>query len=113
MFFDGYAALEDLKALREASVGIKIIFSEDESADDRIRKIAESASGNKNVVIVSDDNEVKLCAKLFRVKHLSVQSFLKDEAVKLFQAKDNNSEAQLNYSQVEDINRELKKLWLK
>ncbi len=113
IIFDGYASAEDSMALREANPGMKIIFSEDESADERIRKIAEDSSGNKNIVIVSDDNEIKLFSKLFKVGYLSVKEFLKDEDLKSSRAGDDNREPGLNYSQVNDINQELKKLWLK
>lgn len=111
--FDGYASTEDSAVLREANPGIRIIFSEGESADARIRKIAEDSCGNKNLVIVSDDNEVALCAKLFRVRHLSVKEFLKDDEAKSRRVKNDTSESELNYSQMHDINQELKKLWLK
>ncbi len=111
--FDGYLSPQDARSLRESSLGVRIIFSEDESADERIRQIAENLSGNKNVVIVSDDNEIKLFSKLFKVKYSSVQEFLKDENTQVSRAKNDNSEPGLNYSQMNDINQELKKLWLK
>lgn len=111
--FDGYATPDDSRLLREVNSDIKIIFSESESADERIREIAESAAGNKNVIIVSDDNEVKLCAKLFRIKHSSVQEFLKDTNKKTSKQKEEASDPGLNYSQVNSINQELRKLWLR
>jgi len=110
--FDGYLSPEDSRALRESSLEVKIIFSESESADEIIRQIAESSSGNKNLVIVSDDNEVKLFAKLFKVKYSSVKEFLKDEDTQISRAKNDNPEPGLNYSQVNDINQELKRIWI-
>lgn len=89
---------------------IKVIFSRNESADLRIKKIAELVSNPKNLIVVSDDKEISIFIKSCGAKSISVEEFLgsKDKAGKLLPL----SEEELTYSQMHKINEELKKLWL-
>lgn len=89
---------------------IKVIFSRNESADLRIKKIAELVANPKNLIVVSDDKEISFFIKSCGAKSISVEEFLgsKDKAGKLSVL----SEEELTYSQMHKINEELKKLWL-
>jgi predicted RNA-binding protein with PIN domain len=106
--FDGY---EDRDIIfRENYPEFEIIFSKNESADERIMKLAEEAA-NLNTVIVSDDKQIRLFVSPIGCAVLGVEEFI-DYRLK---EKGNTvpQEPELNYSQKEKINQELRKIWLK
>jgi hypothetical protein len=106
--FDGYTNIPGPEWDRfEASV----VFSRQQSADERIRKILEASANLKNTVVVSDDKEVGLLARLMGAKSLSVEGFIGKEKrpSRLHGAA---MKAQLSYSQMHKINEELKRVWL-
>lgn len=93
-----------------------VIFSEIDSADERIKRIIEKSENKKNIIIVSDDNEIICFAKFSRVKSMSVEGFIgqrKNISAGNALKERNPSKDTLNYSQVDKINEELKKIWLK
>jgi len=88
-----------------------IIFSRVESADERIKKLLELIPSPRNVVVVSDDKEIKLFARSCKAKTQSVEDFLS------FQNKQPSvsaaaPEPEITYTQMHKINEELKKIWL-
>ena len=106
--FDGYSG--EGRAQEE---DIEIIFSCDISADEKIRRILEAGPKNRNVVVVSDDRQVREFCRLYNATALGVEEFL---APKERRAAGNGAESakpELTFSQMEKINRELKNLWLK
>ncbi len=106
--FDGYP---DASLDNQDKGNIMVIFSRCESADERIKKLLELIPNPKNVVVVSDDKEIKFYALACRAKAQSVEDFLslKDKlARKGVQA----PEAEISYTQMHKINEELRKLWL-
>ncbi len=109
--FDGYPpALETNKKF----AGIDSIFSRDDSADERIKKIVERSSGPKNIIVVSDDKEIRFIVKSIGAHVLGIEEFmlpLEDTADKAGDIRALNKD--LNYSQINSINQELKKKWLK
>ena len=88
-----------------------VIFSRAESADERIKKLVELIPNPKNVVVVSDDKEIRLFAKSCRAELESVEEFLSFQD-KLTRLKNGIPEIELTYTQMHKINEELKKLWL-
>ena len=105
--FDGYPE----SGMKYGSPSIKVIFSRMISADERIRKILETASTPKNMIVVSDDKEIKSFARLFGAKALKVEDFL--------DAKNNSTifkreipETEISYTAMHKINAELRKIWL-
>ena len=107
--FDGYvdSALENLN-----ESNLKIIFSCDQSADERIRRILELSDNAKNVVVVSDDKEIIFFAKGYRARAVSVEEFIgsKDGPQRVNQ---DSGESKIGFSAMHKINEELRKLWLK
>jgi len=106
--FDGYP---DTRLDNLDKGNTMVIFSRRESADERIKKLIELIPNPKNVVVVSDDKEIKLFARGCKAQVASVEDFLN------FQHKSpRNStsfrEAELTYTQMHKINEELKKIWL-
>jgi len=116
--FDGYPHVSGRYALNP---NFKVIYSEDLSADDLIKELVENYRGNrKNIVVVSDDKEVALYAKHAGALTKSVEDFLgndpglnKRARINKRLEEKNAPKQELNYSQIDKINEELKKIWFK
>jgi len=108
VIFDGYpdSALNNL-----SSEGLNILFSSDQSADEKIKKILENAGNTRNFVVVSDDKEIISFARLYRAKALSVEKFVTVKTLKPG-ARD-MGESKIGFSAMHKINEELRRLWLK
>jgi predicted RNA-binding protein with PIN domain len=107
--FDGYSS--DFKE-RNIDEPFTVIFSFDESADEKIKKLVEASSNPKTIVVVSDDKEIRFFARASGARVLSIEEFT--GSVK--KAADSNEKElvkpELNYTQIQKINQELKKIWL-
>jgi len=112
--FDGYCPKGQEPS--RAGAGFSLVFSQESSADERIKSMLETAEDRKNIVVVSDDKEIRLFAKYSRVKSIGVEEFFAPAfqvSANASRTQKNLSKQELNYSQVNKINEELKKLWLK
>ena len=58
------------------SSSAKVIFSQGESADDKIKKIVARAQNAKNIVVVSDDRSVQYAVRALGAKTSAVRKFL-------------------------------------
>jgi predicted RNA-binding protein with PIN domain len=107
--FDGYCSDPELK---EVHSNVNVIFSRDMTADDKIKRLVEGTGNIKNIIVVSDDREIKFFVKSSKAKCIGIEEFMgQDEKVKTI--KENDSvKSELNYSQMHKINEELKKIWL-
>ncbi len=113
--FDGYSAEFETKCLNS---GINVIFSKEETADEIIKRIIDISVNLRNIIVVSDDKEISYFAKYAGCKTMAVFEFMEklavtDEKKKADIKEKNLSKQDLNYSQINKINEELKKLWLK
>lgn len=106
--FDGYP---DSRAVVEYP-GIKVIFSCEESADARISKMLEAARTPSQTIVVSDDKEIRFCARGFRAVSFTVEKFLLPITARK-RKESEDVDTKLSYSKQLDINKELKKIWLK
>ena len=91
---------------------IEMVFSKDLSADEKIKNFVERARNPKNIVVVSDDNEVRLIAKVHRAGILGVEEFISPNPKNKKESKQ-VLKPELTFSQMHKINEELKKIWLK
>ena len=108
VIFDGYPG----ESLDNQDKGnIMVIFSRRESADERIKKLVELIPNPRNVVVVSDDKEIRFFARSCRAKVESAEDFLALED-KTSHKRGEAPEAEISYTQMHKINEELKKLWL-
>lgn len=114
--FDGFRPVDF--SLSGQDNQVKVIFSQEISADERIKQIIEGMHNKKNAVVVSEDKEIVYFAKISGVKALSVESFLepllgeesrKGSGLKL----DKDAKDELNFSQRSRIDEELRRRWLK
>lgn len=107
--FDGYS---DLSGSREGLDVINVVFSRKETADAKIKRMVEESGNPKNIVVVSDDKEIKFLVKSLGAQWVSVEEFI-SRKVKPKDKKEDLLESELTYSQINQINRELRKIWLK
>lgn len=110
--FDGYCSPQEYRELVNYDYGPKIIFSREETADNKIKEMIENSSGPKNIVVVSDDKEIRSLAKLYGAKLQNVEDFIRAKE-KQRQPQRDSLKVELNFSQIHKINEELKKIWLK
>ncbi len=59
-----------------ASSAAKIVFSQGESADDKIKKIVGQAESTKDIVVVSNDREIQYAVRALGAKISAVKAFL-------------------------------------
>ncbi len=112
--FDGYCAEFESRCPDRQ---IQVIFSQEESADERIKKIIDTAGNLRDIVVVSEDKEISSFAKYAGCKTMGVAEFMgrlavSDEKKKINSKEKDLSKQDLNYSQINKINEELKKIWL-
>jgi hypothetical protein len=109
LVFDGYPdrLIEGLEKGR-----LRIIFSYNRSADDKIKRLLELMDRPGNAVVVSDDKEVSTFARLMHARSVNVEDFIKDDVSDKTRKVDSD-EIKVNYSQMQKINEELKRIWLK
>ena len=110
LVFDGYPDKEE--SGRKDS-NIEIIFSKDKTADERIKKIVETARNPKNIIVVSDDKEIRFFVKAAGAHCLNVEEFINPQEKIIQLKRDGLLKPELTYSQIHKINQEFKKLWLK
>lgn len=108
IIFDGYSGDFGLRNLE-----YEVIFSCESSADERIKEIAESARVPQNLVIVSDDRQIRDFARLCGAIALGIEEFLGQGQEKKRVAGKGQVKPDLSYDEARKINEELKKLWLK
>ena len=105
--------------LQEQSSMIKIIFSCEESADDKIRKLITETNRKKQTIVVTDDKELRFSIRALGASVLSVKDFLSKakRPDRIFprqnKQKDRRDEVK-NISKTLEfkINKEFEKIWL-
>ncbi len=107
--FDGYPKVS---AQNSGEAGIDVVFSREETADARIKMMVEGSKNPKNIVVVSDDREIKFFIKSAGASAIGVEEFIIPEENPQ-RRKEGLIKPELNYSQISKIDQELKKLWLK
>jgi predicted RNA-binding protein with PIN domain len=93
--------------------GREVIFSRKISADEKIKRIVEESANRKNIIVVSDDKEIKFTTRSLGAKWLAVDEFIGPKEKSQAMVKKEAPKQALNYSQIDAINKELAKLWLK
>ena len=105
--FDGYSS--DFQASQPDN-RIDAVFSKEESADERIKCFVEGSRNPKSIVVVSDDKQIRLVVRAAGAACLSIEEF--SGRHKETGKKEEIQKPELSYSQIEQINKELRKRWL-
>ena len=105
--FDGFASNA---SVRYPSC-YQILFSQDISADEKIKRLVEVSAMPKRIVVVSDDREIQSACRVYGVRIESIPVFLKIGEIKHGARKRSDENEKANCSDMERINRELRKKW--
>jgi hypothetical protein len=108
VIFDGYSNDSSLSGLE-----FEVIFSCEDSADERIKKMIEIDPLPKSLVVISDDRQIRDFSRLCGVASLGIEEFLNPPSKKSGSRKADQEKTPLSYSAAHKINEELKRLWLK
>jgi len=92
----------------------EVIFTKNESADEHIKAMVEKSIVRSNVVVVSDDKGITLYVRSLGARIMGVKKFAAD----LFDAPSGPSSPKgrgkyISLAKAQQINEELKKIWLK
>ena len=113
--FDGKSGI--LSDARVSSV--KVVFSENESADDKIRRIIGDSAKKKQMIVVTDDKELRFSVRALGAEAISVADFLskfKKQGTQVTRgtpAKNKEDEKHISKTLEYQITSELERIWLK
>ncbi len=94
---------------------LRVRFSMDVSADEVIRELIERSGMKRSLVVVSADKEVVFFARAHKAQVRAPEEFLSPErrrGCRPGSAQDQGGQ-EITYSQMDEINRELRGKWLK
>jgi len=74
--------------------------------------MVESTSQRRTLIVVSDDKQVQMQARLLGACTLGIEDFMGEKKKSHRQRTRDESKPELTYAQVCSITKELKKLWL-
>ncbi|MFN4227629.1 MAG: NYN domain-containing protein [Candidatus Ratteibacteria bacterium] len=89
---------------------IKIVFSDEKTADEKIREILENKKNKSSISVVSDDREVQEFTKILGSKSLTVSEFI-DIVYPVEKKQPVNLNKDLNYKFKLEIEKELKNFY--
>jgi len=108
--FDGYPAPITCKKGGDISV----IFSRIISADEKIKRMVEESAGRGSIIVVTDDAEIKFAVRALGARVQAIAEFTGSKARRERPAAGKEQPKDLpTYTQMQRINEELRKLWLK
>lgn len=97
---------------KSISQGFEVVFSQQISADEVIKNRLAKIKNKRQVVVVSDDREIRDNAKAQRAISCRIDDFIKVKREK--QIRENqSSEKDISYTLQHEITEELRKIWLK
>lgn len=109
--FDGYP---DTNRAVLDEPDITVIFSRKVSADEKINLLIEETANRKIIIVVSDDREIQYSVKSLGAQVLGVDEFFAAAQNRpVNTGKSEPAKTELNFSQMQKINEELRRLWLK
>ena len=114
IFFDGRPGRIDTPG----TLKVKVTFTGDHSADDRIKKAVTDAQNKKSYVVVTDDREVQYYVRSLGAKVLKVREFLgqtkshQDKTYAGEKPASRDSAKVLSKDLEQAINSELEQIWL-
>ncbi|OGS21791.1 MAG: hypothetical protein A2252_06595 [Elusimicrobia bacterium RIFOXYA2_FULL_39_19] len=89
---------------------IDVMFSQNESADDHIQRMVKRSSKPGDIVVVTDDRDLRSSCKIHGAQLLYVKEFIKPKQKYSVPAK-NQPKQQISQKDELALDRELRKLW--
>ncbi len=108
--FDG--SVDVYGSMGQSLTTTKVLFSKDETADDRIKSIIAREKNAQSSIVVSDDRGLQYAVRSLGAKTMGVKTFLKKCEGPL-PAKKNSDQKNITQVMKSQINNELKDIWLK
>jgi predicted RNA-binding protein with PIN domain len=106
--FDGYSQVYS----PQMTSGVKVVFSYDETADDKIKKMVKTAFNRKRIVVVSDDKEIKFFIRKLGAQSSSVRKFLSKIKAKPFNIPSGGRDKlELMSEEAQKITMEMENIW--
>ena len=100
------------------SAQVDVLFSREETADEKIKQLLESVEHPRSVLVVSNDNQVRFAARSAGARVLKVEEFA--AGAKKFAAaaagkrhNQSSTKDQISQGAMLAINKELRSLWFK
>ncbi|MCM8791967.1 MAG: NYN domain-containing protein [Candidatus Omnitrophica bacterium] len=90
---------------------IEVIFTQNESADEWIKRRISKARSADQMVVVTDDKEILFFIRSYSAKAMKVEDFLRK--LKPKEIPQEFTKPELSFSEINRINEELRKIWLK
>ena len=91
---------------------IRVIFSQDETADDKIKRMVKNALNRKRITVVSDDKEIKFFIRKLGAQSSSVKKFLSKVKAKPFNPPSGGKDKpELMSEEAREITKELDDMW--
>jgi len=109
--FDGRSEVKLPSQRKLQKTNMEIIFSQDETADEKIKKLVSHMPNPKQVIVVTDDRELREAVKTYGVEVISV----KELTQKKFPPSDEiniKAKTTLTEKEAEKITEELEQIWL-
>jgi len=113
--FDGQA---DIIGKKMESV-VNIIFSKDETADDKIKKMIAQSAQQSNMVVVTDDRDIQYAIRALGAKVCAVKEFLgrmitsQEKVLQKNKKSKKREEKYISKTLERVITSEFEKIWLK
>jgi len=107
LFFDGYES-PDFPNER----GFLIQFSCDRSADDDIKEQIRKAKDKKQLIVVSDDLEIRETARVEGARLVRVHEFLSQPKKQGKKSTEEDDDRPINCSDMIEITEEMEKIWI-
>ena len=104
--FDGGVNLQ----AKAVALNFKVLFSLEKSGDDLIELELKKIKNKSQVVVVSDDREIRDFTKTYGAQSMRVLSFIEKKTKKV---KVEEITKEISYSTQREITEELRKIWLK
>ncbi len=108
--FDGKSQVSSPTKIKS----IKVVFTNNETADDRIKIMVKLASNRKRIMVVTDDKEIRFFIRDLGAKPVSVKKFLSKVKEKPFRIPSGGKgKLELAGEEAQNITKELQKIWIK
>ncbi len=91
---------------------IEVIFTNDETADDKIKRMVNNSPNRRRLIVVTDDKGIKFFVRDLGTKTMSVKNFLSKVKEKPFKLTSGGTDKpELMSEEAKQINNELQKIW--
>jgi len=116
LVFDGYPGKQ---AAEPDGAEASFIYAKSQTADEKIKRIVETSSHPRNILVVSDDKEIRFVVRALGARPVSIEEFIVPEleggvrsGARKKKHEEDTLKQELTFTQANQINQELRRLWL-